>query len=78
LLPRKLCIRIGFPSAVPNTNNPLPIECPKCHHTGSMLIVQSFTVVMVKCDGCRHTWVAAVDSLPAEIQERVHAVLQEQ
>jgi Zn ribbon nucleic-acid-binding protein len=62
---------------VPNTDNPLPIACPKCHHNGSMLIVQSLTVIMVKCADCLHTWAADLDGLPSEIQEKVRGVLQD-
>jgi Zn ribbon nucleic-acid-binding protein len=62
---------------VPNSNKPLPIYCPKCNHNGSMLIVQSLTVIMVKCDDCRHTWATDLESLPDEVQEKVRAVVQD-
>jgi hypothetical protein len=42
-----------------------------------MLIVQSQTVIMVKCADCHHTWATDLDRLPREIQEKVHAALQE-
>jgi hypothetical protein len=42
-----------------------------------MLIVQSLTVIMVKCADCRHTWATDLDGLPSEIQEKVRAVLQD-
>ena len=61
---------------MPNTNNPLPIICPKCHYGGSMVIVQSRTVIMVKCADCRHTWATNLDGLPSEIQEKVRALLE--
>jgi hypothetical protein len=42
-----------------------------------MLIVQSLTVIMVKCVACRHTWATDLDGLPSEIQEKVRALLQD-
>jgi transcription elongation factor Elf1 len=61
---------------VPNTQNPLPISCPKCHHNGSTLVVKSITVMTVKCANCRHTWATDLPSLSPEIQETVRAALQ--
>jgi hypothetical protein len=60
---------------MPNTNNPLPIVCPKCHHNGSTLIVQSRTVITLKCADCRHTWATDLDALPGELQDKVRALL---
>ena len=56
---------------VPNTNEPLPIRCPKCHYDGCLLVVKSLTVMTVTCVSCRHTWATDMQSLPAAVQERV-------
>ena len=61
-------------AAVPNTNQPLPIRCPKCHYEGCMLMVRSLTVITVICANCRHTWAAALECLPPDIQEKVRIV----
>jgi hypothetical protein len=74
LLVLKLCITIGIPSAMSNTNTPLPIVCPQCHYDGCMLVVRSLTIVMVKCISCRHEWATDLDTLPAEIKQKVDAV----
>jgi transcription elongation factor Elf1 len=60
-----------------NTDFPLPIQCPNCQHVGSMLLIKSLTVITLKCASCRHTWATDFDSLPAEIQQKVDAVLQD-
>jgi hypothetical protein len=60
---------------MPNTNNPLPIQCPKCQHDGSRLVVKSISVMTLTCAGCAHTWATRIDWLPADIQEKVHAIL---
>ena len=56
---------------VPNTNMPLPIRCPKCHHKGSMLLVRSLTVMTLTCAECGHTWATDMNSLPPDVQARV-------
>jgi hypothetical protein len=56
---------------VSNTNRALSIRCPKCQHAGCTLTVQSVTVIMVTCARCRHMWAAALESLPADIQQKV-------
>jgi transcription elongation factor Elf1 len=56
---------------MPNTNAPLPIQCPECQHRGSTLVVKSLTVLTVTCASCRHTWATALEWLPEEIQEKV-------
>ena len=61
---------------MPDTNNPLPIVCPKCRYNGSMVMVQSRTVIMVKCADCHHTWATDLGGLPGEIQEKVRSLLQ--
>ena len=58
-------------AAVPNSHPPLPICCPQCHHEGCMLMVKSLTIITVTCASCRHTWAAALEWLPREIQEKV-------
>ena len=61
--------------AVPNTNEPLPIQCPKCHYDGCLLVVKSLTVMTVTCVSCRHTWATDLGSLPQDVQARVpHAL----
>jgi transcription elongation factor Elf1 len=62
---------------VPNTNNPLPIKCPRCDHNGGRLVVKSITVMTVKCASCAHFWATDLRSLSPEIQEKVHAMLRE-
>jgi hypothetical protein len=61
-------------AAVPNTNDPLPIQCPKCDHNGSKLVVKSLTVMTLTCASCAHTWATRLDWLPADIQEKVRAI----
>ena len=61
---------------MPNTNRPLPIECPKCHHARSLLVVKSITVMTVTCADCGHIWATELNVLPPDIQARVHAVVQ--
>ena len=60
---------------MPNTNTPLPIECPKCHQDGCLLVVRSATIILAKCVTCDHSWAADLDSLPNEVQQKVDAVL---
>jgi hypothetical protein len=36
-----------------------------------MLMVKSLTVITVVCASCRHTWAAALEWLPPDIQEKV-------
>ncbi len=56
---------------MPNTDRPLPIECPKCHSEGCVVIVKSLTVITCACATCRHTWATALESLPLDVQARV-------
>ena len=60
---------------LPNTNNPLRIECPKCRHDRGRLLAESITVITVTCASCHHAWATDLSSLPLEIQEKVHAAL---
>jgi Zn ribbon nucleic-acid-binding protein len=60
-----------------NAEFPLPIQCPNCQHVGSMLLIKSLTVIMVKCASCRHAWATDFDSVPPEIQQKVNEVLQD-
>ena len=62
---------------MPNTNRPLPIDCPKCHAERSMLVVHSLTVMTAKCASCNYTWATDLASLPREIQDKVHNVLRD-
>ena len=66
-----------FVRVSPNTNRPLPIECPKCHYDGCLLVVKSLTVMTVTCVHCRHTWATEMTSLPPDVQERIPKVLQD-
>jgi hypothetical protein len=78
-VPNYGCARIraaGLP-AVPNTERPLPIECPKCQYGHSKLVVKSLTIMMVKCANCGHSWATTLDALQPDIQEKVHAVLRD-
>ena len=56
---------------MPNTNQPLPIECPKCHYDGCLLVVKSLTIMTCTCVQCRHTWATEMASLPQEVQKRI-------
>ena len=56
---------------MPNTNQPLPIECPKCHYDGCLLVVKSLTIMTCTCVQCRHTWATEMASLPEEVQKRI-------
>ena len=62
---------------MPNTNHPLPIECPKCHHVGCALVVKSLTVITLTCANCRHFWATDFDWLPPDIQQKTLAALVE-
>ena len=62
---------------VPNTNRPLPIQCPKCHHDGSRLVVRSRTVMSLTCANCGHFWATDLESLPPEIQEKIPDALRD-
>jgi uncharacterized Zn finger protein len=59
---------------MPNTNRPLLIECPSCHHRGCTLVVKSLTVMTVRCAECQHMWATRLDWLPLEIQDKVRAL----
>lgn len=58
-----------------STNQPLPIECLKCHHDGCLLVVTSMTVVTLTCASCRHTWATDIASMRHDIQKRIDEVL---
>ena len=60
-----------------NTDFPLPIQCPKCQHVGSMLLIKSITVMTFKCDSCGHTWATDLASLPPDIRDNVPDALRE-
>jgi hypothetical protein len=62
---------------MPNTGNPLPILCPKCHHDRSKLVAESITVITVTCASCHHTWATDVSFLTPEIREKVHVALRD-
>jgi transcription elongation factor Elf1 len=62
---------------MPNTGRPLPVPCPKCQHAGCRLVVKSISVMTLTCARCDHTWATLIESLPPDIQDRVHAVLTE-
>jgi uncharacterized Zn finger protein len=62
---------------MPNTGGPLPIQCPKCQHDGSMLVIKSYTVMTLTCASCGHFWASDLLSLPAEIQKRIPDALQD-
>jgi Zn ribbon nucleic-acid-binding protein len=62
---------------VPNTDRPLPIQCPKCQHNGSKLVVRSLTVMSVTCAKCGHFWATDLESLPPEIQEKIPDALRD-
>jgi hypothetical protein len=69
--------KFGVPVAVPNTNSPLPIQCPKCQHNGSRLVVRSLTVMSLTCANCGHFWATDLESLPLEIQEKIPDALRD-
>jgi transcription initiation factor TFIIIB Brf1 subunit/transcription initiation factor TFIIB len=56
---------------MPNTDRPLPIQCPKCQHDGSTLVVKSYTVMTLTCASCGHFWATVVASLPPDVQEEI-------
>lgn len=62
---------------VPNTNRPLPIQCPKCQHNGSRLVVRSLTVMSLTCANCGHFWATDMKALPPEIQEKIPDALRD-
>ena len=61
---------------MPNTDRPLPIECPKCHYDGCLLVVKSLTVMTVTCVRCRHTWATGMESLSPDIQARIPSAIE--
>ena len=62
---------------MPNTNRPLPIPCPKCHHDGSTLVAMSQTIITVTCASCRHSWATELDTLPLDIQVNVQVAVED-
>jgi transcription elongation factor Elf1 len=56
---------------MPKKDRSLPIQCPKCHHHGSTLLIKSYTVMTLMCVSCRHMWASDLMSLPAEIQKKI-------
>jgi hypothetical protein len=52
VLPRSFTKRLVGDAAMPNTNRPLPIQCPKCQHNGSTLLVKSLTILTLTCASC--------------------------
>jgi hypothetical protein len=54
---------------------PLPLQCPKCEHTGCALVVKGITIITVTCVGCAYTWATRLDVLPDHIQPTVLAIL---
>jgi hypothetical protein len=60
---------------MPNTNNPLPIRCPKCHHGGGKLVAESLSVLTVTCASCHHTWATDLSVLSPEIQQKIHVAV---
>jgi Zn ribbon nucleic-acid-binding protein len=61
---------------MPNRDRSLPIQCPKCHHDGSTLLIKSYTVMTLMCVSCRHMWASDLMSLPAEVQKKIPDTLQ--
>lgn len=58
-----------------NTSRPLPLQCPKCEHTGCALVVKGITIITVTCVGCAYTWAMRLDFLPDDVQPTVLAIL---
>ena len=63
---------------MPNTNRPLPIQCPKCQRLECTLMVESATIMLVRCVRCQHAWATQIDWLTPEIREKVHAILHDE
>ena len=62
---------------MPNSGRPLPIHCPKCGHSSSILRVKSISVMMLTCESCRHTWATEMASLPHDVQEKIPDALRD-
>ena len=62
---------------MPDTGRPLPIPCPKCQHESCVLVVKSLTVMTCQCDKCHHTWAIALETLPADIQQKVRLAVRD-
>jgi len=58
-------------TAMPNTNRPLPIQCPKCQHVGALLVAKSLTVMTATCATCHHFWATEFEWLPPDLQRKV-------
>jgi phage FluMu protein Com len=49
----------------------LPIRCPVCDSLDAELLINSYTVLTLKCRRCSHTWSADVSALSAHVQEQL-------
>jgi ribosomal protein S27E len=49
------------------STNWLSIPCPQCHCNEATFILNSTTIVTIKCASCSHTWAVEIASLPSEV-----------
>ena len=56
-------------ASMPNTDRPLPIQCPKCQHDGPTLVIKSYTVMTLMCASCRHMWATAISAPSRDAKE---------
>jgi hypothetical protein len=61
---------------MPNTDRSLPIQCPRCHHDGSRLVIKSYTVMTLTCGSCLHMWASDLTALPAEVRKKIPDALE--
>jgi ribosomal protein S27E len=54
--------------------NWLSIRCPQCHCAEAVFILNSTTIVTIKCGSCSHTWAVEIASLPPKVLKILSAI----
>jgi ribosomal protein S27E len=56
------------------STNWLSIRCPQCHCDEAVFILNSTTIVTIKCGSCSHTWAVEIASLPPKVLKVLSAI----
>ena len=56
------------------STNGLSIRCPQCHSDEAIFILDSTTIVTIKCASCSHTWAVEIVSLPPKVLKLLSAI----
>jgi ribosomal protein S27E len=56
------------------STNWLSIPCPQCHCNEAIFILNSTTIVTIKCASCSHTWAVEIASLPPKVLKVLSAI----